>query len=670
MVWTAVAVAVAVAVVSGLGGGVAGQVFGLTTTGSDGSATTVSTATTTTTTQTGSTGSATGTQTATGSGNGTTGATGLTGTGSTRTQRRTTTGATATADAGTTTATTAAASPTCISIAASALCPAYGAYYIDAASVINYRTSALTGPGSVLDFDALVDAWANAAPSSILAAAQCQTLDLSHVRYSDQFYCDWFLQTVVTGDAAVNGPNDCNAIMNGGSRPVDLPRIANETCLDYLDTITTYLNNATLCSNSVASGVQSAITYIQDACGWSNDAIAVGAIPVNMASDNSTEHYNCGFGVFQGNTTNQIESAFLMCESKPEACCTYDPTLANALAVGHIPQVKQTPPYYCQMTMASSIVSCGQLSGTVIGVILGLASLGIMYWGIQKQDKEAMKLTKSGMSAEWFDLKSVKNLASSFSGSTSSRTAAASGTAAGSSSNGVSSSSFSSTLSKKLPSISNVGSDGMMPQPVTKDRKQFQRFDDDPNHTDLDYQAATTSATLRKQQQQQLHYQLQQHQVPAYPPQLVHTTANTNAGPGLDYARNNPPSSAAHRRGSDGREVRLNLPSHGSSRANSKSPHRQGIPKLDDATVNQHSPPLGGGVDPFAEMMGGGGGSSGIPAYSALFEFRGQPGTMELDVVRAGDRVVILEVMQNGYAAARNLETGRQGLVPMNLLTR
>ncbi|KAJ3356980.1 hypothetical protein HDU83_009150 [Entophlyctis luteolus] len=454
-------------------------------------------------------------------------------------------------------ATTTSSAPSCISLAGSSRCPSYKDYYIDANSIINFRTSGATGAGSVSDFDDLVDSYANGGPSSILSSASCSVLDISRIRYNDQFYCDYFLQDPYVIGGTAYGPNDCNVIMYGGStRPNTLPRISNDTCYDYYNTVYYYISRPDWCVGTSVSGRQTVMESIGTICANAADYVTADGLPtVNMANDTSSEHYNCGYGTYQGNTTESLQNAYEDCidQDNPEPCCLYDPTLYQALTSGVIPTAAATPTYSCQVVFNRFFTaSCGQISGAVSGVILGIMSLVIVWWGIKQQDPNAMRNTASGKNRDAF--KSWWN-DSAFSN------ASADGSAVGAAvAHGIK---------------------------TEHDRMQFQRFDDSDS---------TGSSEPRPVPPQSHHHHHQQHQ-----------------------------------------------------------------PRF--------APAPAAGADPFGEMMGGGT-LRAIPTYNALFEFRGVPGSLELDIVRAGDRIIVLEVKSNGYAVARNLETGRQGLVPMNILTR
>ncbi|KAJ3391639.1 hypothetical protein HDU84_005589 [Entophlyctis sp. JEL0112] len=470
----------------------------------------------------------------------------------------------------TTTTTTAAAAttssaPSCISLAGSTRCPSYKSYYIDANSIVNFRTSGATGAGTVSDFDDLVDSFANGGPSSILSSAACSVLDISHIRYNDQFYCDYFLQDpyVIGGDA--NGASDCNVIMYGGStRPSTLPRISNDTCYDYYNTVYYYISRPDWCVGTTISGRQTVMSSIGTICANAAEYVADLGLPtVNMANDTSSEHYNCGYGTYQGNSTESLQNAYDDCvsQSNPEACCLYDPNLYAALTSGVIPTAAATPTYSCQVVFNRFFTaSCGQISGAVSGVILGIMSLVIVWWGIKQQDPNAMQNTASGKNRDafksWWNGSALSNANNDGSATGSATGAAYSATAV---SNGAK---------------------------AEHERSQFEHFGD------LDASA---------------------------------------------------------------RRVVLTAPVQPQSHQYQQQPRFQ--------------PTAAAGSDPFGEMMGGGT-MRMIPTYNALFEFRGVPGSLELDIVRAGDRLVVLEVKSNGYGVVRNLETGRQGLVPMNILTR
>ncbi|KAI8617012.1 hypothetical protein BC830DRAFT_146266 [Chytriomyces sp. MP71] len=91
-----------------------------------------------------------------------------------------------------------------------------------------------------------------------------------------------------------------------------------------------------------------------------------------------------------------------------------------------------------------------------------------------------------------------------------------------------------------------------------------------------------------------------------------------------------------------------------------------------NSTVVESAPVLlhSSGVD-----LGVGGGNvvhipSVLDGYRAAFEFRGQLEKGEMELLNAGDRVQVLSAIGNGMVAAKNLESGEQGWVPLNILGR
>ncbi|KAI9351198.1 hypothetical protein BDR26DRAFT_850641 [Obelidium mucronatum] len=247
---------------------------------------------------------------------------------------------------------------------------------------------------------------------------------------------------------------------------------------------------------------------------------------------------------------------------------------------------------------------------------MGFVSIGVIWWGVQRQDKEAMKNTISGKSKEetkwmwqWFNNSALANPAKH----DPSENASMGGPRLGERSSGG----------------SNKSGSGQ-PSVFAKERREFQQFDDTGSPIPPEPVAAAAAAGFTQQQYN-------------------------------SHSRRSHP--RRERRGSS-----ANDNPHMKSRSQSRSPIRHQSPHRADHYQQETQ-----GVDPFAEMMGGGPPvtmDSAVPAYHAVFEFYGVAGSPDLEHVRVGDRLVVLEVKPNGFGVARNLNTGKQGLVPMNILSR
>ncbi|KAJ3028440.1 UNVERIFIED_CONTAM: hypothetical protein HDU68_001666 [Siphonaria sp. JEL0065] len=513
------------------------------------------------------------------------------------------------------TSTTAAPIPTaspipivCIPLTGSTSCPSFAGFSINS---LSRKIAQQVGAGdrtvmTVADFDIMVEKHAHAAPGSMLAEAGCETWDASYIRYGDQYHCDYFL-----GDPYVVG--NCNADSTGLRNVPGLPRISNATCTAFHDSVFDYISDKDLCVGTTTAGRKYVEGTIQNYCGLVFDEVLAGnAVEIDMGTDSSPEHFRCGFGTYQSNVTETLISAFDYCQfvNATESCCQYDEELLTYLKQGHLPEPVIPDIYNCQVRFNRFfLVSCGQLLGTIFGTLMGFASIGIIWWGVQRQDKEAMRNTISGRAKEeskwmwqWFNSSALANPAASVVGSTAS-------------------------------DLQGKGSNqSLQPGSFAKERREFQRFDHENGGGD-EFTA------------QQFH---------------SHSRRAASAGGGVAGATTHT------RRGSS-------ATGHNSmkkSRSQSRSPIRQSPSRSGNTSQ---------GVDPFAEMMGGLPVSmdSAVPSYTAAFDFYGKPGSPEMDRVRVGDRLVVLEVrprveVKNGgaVAVARNLSTGKQGIVPMNILAR
>ncbi|KAI8614418.1 hypothetical protein BC830DRAFT_1127535 [Chytriomyces sp. MP71] len=300
-----------------------------------------------------------------------------------------------------------------------------------------------------------------------------------------------------------------------------------------------------------------------------------------MATLNNINNNNQkpGYADKNGNKTSGLFSAFLHCyHFTTDPCCIQDPQIIKALNAGGVYPDPAPPAWNCIITFNRFfILSCGQLSGAVTGILLSLLSIAIIYVGVSRQDLAAMRQTRSGRDRAryswvqgWWNNSAFANPAA--------RPASV-------------------LLKPTLTAAAGGGGGsqtGRQPALFSPERAQFQRFEDE----------------------------------------------NTTLGEDVTRLR-------AYSRG----------PSPGDLR-------RSGVPRAN-------------GVDPLAEMMGGGGGApapamvpEGVPAYRAVYEFRGAPGSVEMELVRVGERLVVLQVNGDGSAVVRSLESGRQGVVPVDILSR
>ncbi|KAJ3073961.1 hypothetical protein HDU98_000263 [Podochytrium sp. JEL0797] len=530
----------------------------------------------------------------------------------------------------------------CIPLTGSAECPSFAARWINANSETLLALSASrNSQATVLDFDNMVSKWSHAGPMSVLAQAQCQTWDFSLIRYSQQFHCEYFTQNpYIYGDGA---SQDCNAL--NSPSPATLPRIANATCQDFLKTVYDYISLPDTCAGTTKAGRTSVfqnMTMVCNSAFAATNGLGATAVSVDMGVDTTSEHFNCGFGVYQGNTTQQLESAFNFCLSTPEICCQQDPTLLTALNSGTLPQPPPPPPTWaCQVKFNRFFTaSCGQIIGATSGTLLGFLALAIVWWGVSRQDVEAMKRTASGKAKQehewlsnWWNNSVFANPAAAhpapevspdFNSYTAGSTAY------------LKQQPTAASLLPNYPHYVRNAPTHHQPGVFSNDRRSFQKFDQEPmSESSLDSSTEFTE------------YQHQNHQRRSQPSPPV-APAATPRRPSIPLRDVNL-GGASHGGGG------LSPPPQSHSRSASRSPVR--------------------GVDPFAEMMGGGApvdraASPGVPAYKALYEFVGAKAGFDLDLARVGDRLVVLEVKAGGVALARNLDTGRQGVVPMNLLGR
>ncbi|KAJ3027538.1 UNVERIFIED_CONTAM: hypothetical protein HDU68_003624 [Siphonaria sp. JEL0065] len=485
---------------------------------------------------------------------------------------------------------------TCIPLTGSTSCPSFSGFSINS---LSRKIAQQVGAGdrtvmTVADFDIMVEKHAHAAPGSMLAEAGCETWDASYIRYGDQYHCDYFL-----GDPYVVG--NCNADSTGLRNVPGLPRISNATCTAFHDSVFDYISDKDLCVGTTTAGRKYVEGTIQNYCGLVfNEVLSGNAVEIDMLADTSPEHLRCGFGTYQSNITETLISAFDYCQfvNATESCCQYDTELFSYLKQGHLPEPVVPDIYNCQVRFNRFfLVSCGQLLGTIFGTLMGFVSIGIIWWGVQRQDKEAMRNTISGRAKEeskwiwqWFNSSALANPAAS-------------------------------VVASAASDVQGKGSNqSTQPGAFAKERREFQRFDDENGGGD-EFTA------------QQFH---------------SHSRRAASAGGGV---------AGAARHGTAGHN------SMKKSRSQSRSPIRHQSPSRSGNTSQ--------GVDPFAEMMGGPPVSmeNAVPSFIAVFDFYGKPGSPEMDRVRVGDRLVVLE-NRGTVAVARNLSTGKQGIVPMNILAR
>ncbi|TPX73910.1 hypothetical protein CcCBS67573_g04826 [Chytriomyces confervae] len=456
----------------------------------------------------------------------------------------------------------------CVSLTTSQLCPSFRSYYFNAQSeYLRQQVGIADGRDATSrDFDSMVQRWAYGITGT-LGDIQCLAWDQSKVRYSVQYFCDYFLQDPYvignSGESLPGSATDCNVVAHNGQVPEKslTPRISPYACDSFFNSTFEFISDSlTGCQGSTAMTRGRFVKSTKDQCAAAKYAVEQdGYTGVDMIKvDNSTEHLQCGFGIVNGNQTSGIFQAFLHCyRETTDPCCKVDPAIIKALNNGGVYPDKPPPPWTCYVQFNRFfLLSCGQLSGIIIGVCMVILSGVIIWIGVSRQDPEEMRKTKAGESkaryawvSGWWKNSAFSNPARPHDGDDgdSGFKAAAN------------------RLSLQKPHKVQGGSQNGQPNKFSTERSQFQRFDDQ--------EASDVYASRAR----------------------------------------------------------------GASR------------------------------DPFNS---GSSSPAAAPGYKAMFEFRGDVENGEMDIVRANDRLIVLQVVADGYAFAQNLETGQQGVVPLNILAR
>ncbi|KAI8832934.1 hypothetical protein BJ741DRAFT_613195 [Chytriomyces cf. hyalinus JEL632] len=456
----------------------------------------------------------------------------------------------------------------CVSLTTSQLCPSFRSYYFNAQSeFLRQQVGIADGRDATSrDFDSMVQRWAYGITGT-LGDIQCLAWDQSKVRYSVQYFCDYFLQDPYvignSGESLPGSATDCNVVAHNGQVPEKslTPRISPYACDNFVNSTFEYISDSlTGCQGSTSITRGQFVKSTRAQCAVVKFAVEQdGYTGVDMIKvDNSTERLQCGFGIVNGNQTSGIFQAFLHCyKETTDPCCKVDPAIVKALNNGGVYPDKPPPPWTCYVQFNRFfLLSCGQLSGIIIGVCMVILSGVIIWIGVSRQDPEEMRRTKAGESkaryawvSGWWKNSAFSNPARPHDGDDgdSGFKAAAN------------------RLSLQKPHKVQGGSQNGQPNKFSMERSQFQRFDDQ--------EASDVYASRAR----------------------------------------------------------------GASR------------------------------DPFNS---GSSSPATAPGYKAMFEFRGDTENGEMDIVRANDRLVVLQVVADGYAFAQNLDTGRQGVVPLNILAR
>ncbi|KAI8842418.1 hypothetical protein BJ741DRAFT_593024 [Chytriomyces cf. hyalinus JEL632] len=521
--------------------------------------------------------------------------------------------------------------PSCMFISSTSVCHSYSGYAINRRSSLLQMPNSPVTDASVADFDSLILRSASAGAKTLLADV-CLSWDESRIRYAYNYFCDYYLQNpLIIGSSpeSVRGSaTDCNVIMNPAQQAT-LPRIGSSPCRAFKSTVSNY---TTYCLRppsifATAANIQATIEFT---C---TTATADPEIPsVNISEPNATEHLLCGFGRLSYDSTAALRAAYSHClpaaSTSSDPCCTWDPAIQRALKSGGVAALEKGPAYTCQLTTATGQVSCGQLIGGIFGFFMSILSVVIVWVRVWKIRGYLIK-PKGGV----YPSGGVDAVAEKHSVDAGSRQGM--GTV---------------TMNRvRNVGFQDAGSDSSAGN-TARSRGESHRHSAIIALTRFDHVQGPASpvstmnkvATLRD----------------------VHNRINSPqfAGGQMVATYTPPPPSP--------RSTGFNGP----YQASAPSPRSQSLGHAGMTVSFRDTPPrsASSNVDPVAEMLGSPiPNSNAFEQFTVVRDFLGQPGSSQLEWAGAGDRVRVLRgVGADGMMHVRNLETGVEGGVPVNILAR
>ncbi|KAI8621676.1 hypothetical protein BC830DRAFT_133856 [Chytriomyces sp. MP71] len=415
---------------------------------------------------------------------------------------------------------------------------------------------------------------------------------------------------------------DCNVFMNAMSS--GLPRIGNDTCRDFENTALNYIGNC-IRSGQPATQFQSFADVI---CQSASAAV----VHVNMSLDTSSEHSSCGYGSLSRNATAGVWNAFQHCNPSVrgadpnDPCCLYDPAIVKAIKEGGLQLLPDIPDFTCEIYFSKSLqVSCGTIVGSVLFAVMSVMSV-LIVWGRvwlargicgRRHEEEEDDV------GDW-----RKNVIVDESIHPSAR-AWGSDSVAGASHDGRSKRHSAALSEGERHTGLGAGAEGPKRHSAVI---AMARFED--AETGISPQgsgkgrgrpSSLTPVALRPMGA-------------GYSP--------VSAGVGTSMGR--PPFATNGR---------------GSSRSEQGSAKSSGV---EPAPASAQS----SGIDPGLGLIGTIHVPSVLEGYRAAYEFKGQVDQGEMEQLSAGDRVQVLGAVGNGMVAAKNLESGQHGAIPLNILGR
>ncbi|KAJ3255108.1 hypothetical protein HDU77_003791 [Chytriomyces hyalinus] len=521
--------------------------------------------------------------------------------------------------------------PNCMFITSSSVCHSYSGYAINRRSSLLQMPNSPVTDASVADFDSLILRSASAGAKTLLADV-CLSWDESRIRYAYNYFCDYYLQNpLIIGSSpeSVRGSaTDCNVIMNPAQQAT-LPRIGSSPCRAFKSTVSNYTTSCLRPPSifATAANIQATIEFT---C---TTATADPEIPsVNISEPNATEHLLCGFGRLSYDSTAALRAAYSHClptaSTSSDPCCTWDPAIQRALKSGGVAALEKGPAYTCQLTTATGQVSCGQLIGGIFGFFMSILSVVIVWVRVWKIRGYIIKPKGAVYPSGGVDAVAEKH------------------------------------------SVDDAGSRQGMGT-VTMNRVRNVGFQDGGS----DSSAGNTARSRGESHRHSAIIALTRFdhvQGPASPVSTMNKVATYNRINSPQFAgvaTPPPPPSSPRSTGFN----------YGQYQASAPSPRSQSLSRAAGMTVSfRDTPPRSAAaataskVDPVAEMLGSPQPTSNaFEQFTVVRDFLGQPGSTQLEWAGAGDRVRMLQgVGADGMMHVRNLETGVEGGVPVNILAR
>ncbi|KAJ3231127.1 hypothetical protein HDU81_003990 [Chytriomyces hyalinus] len=519
--------------------------------------------------------------------------------------------------------------PSCMFISSTSVCHSYSGYAINRRSSMLQMPNSPVTDASVADFDSLILRSASAGAKTLLADV-CLSWDESRIRYAYNYFCDYYLQNpLIIGSApdSVRGSaTDCNVILNP-TQQATLPRIGASPCRAFKTTVSNYTSS---CSRppSVFATAANIDATIELTCSTATSDFAIPS--VNISEPNATEHLLCGFGRLSYDSTAALRAAYAHClpsaSTSSDPCCTWDPAIQRALKSGGVAALERGPAYTCQLTTATGQVSCGQLIGGIFGFFMSILSVVIVWVRVWKLRGYLYKPKGGVYPSGGVDVVAEKHSVD-----------------AGSSRQGMGT--------------------------VTMNRVRNVGFQDGGSDSSAGNTARSRGESHRHSAVIAL-TRFDHVQGPASPVSTMHKIATLRDA---QYRMNTPQFAAGQMMATPPPPSPRSNGFNGQYQASAPSPRSQSLGRAGLSVSFQDTPPrTASNVDPAVEMLGSPAPDShGFEQFTVVRDFLGQPGSSQLEWAGAGDRVRVLRgVGADGMMHVRNLETGVEGGVPVNILAR